>query len=198
MRGQGLHPRLPLLMLSSSPRRGLNAAATFATSPSFTCAAATVAAKYTSYTGDGSAAQQTSSTYFSLDSASVRGWQPTSCTTALGYICRASAAALYTCNNTAPPPVPPPSPPVPAVSLCRWLQAPAMMLHRALQPCQYLGCICRAGMVSAWAGALPTDDPTLGALPCAAPHRHPAQQVLALPCWQRPVLVFQQLYRQLV
>jgi hypothetical protein len=61
--------------------------------------------------------QQSSSTYFAVDSGAVRGWQPSSCTATFAYVCRV-AASVYTCNTTAPPPQPPPPPPIPAGSAC--------------------------------------------------------------------------------
>lgn len=91
------------------------AASTFASNPSgSTCVLATTTGAYTTYTGDGSPAQQTSGYYVS-DASAARAWLPSSCTATAAYVCEGDAEVMYPCN------VPPPSAsPPPAGATCEW------------------------------------------------------------------------------
>ena len=86
------------------------ASTTFSTSPTFTCARAQATSAYGVYTGDGSAAQQTSTYYATAAANKTNGWLPTTCATATvnKYVCRGLAATLYPCPAAPPPGNPPP------------------------------------------------------------------------------------------
>jgi hypothetical protein len=93
------------------------AATTFTSNSNNTCAVATSTGAYTTYTGDGSPAQQTAGFYVS-DASAVRAWLPSMCSSTAATVCEGDAQVLYPCN------VPPPaaSPP-PAEASCECIRA---------------------------------------------------------------------------